>query len=84
MSWASQLVTDWIGDPGRMKELYVEVREPNIVGDITWVRGKVTEKRQSGTDDFVRCDIWQETQDGRVHSRGWAEVVLPSKNRTGR
>jgi acyl dehydratase len=43
-AWVAPLITNWIGDEGFLRRLYVQVRTPNIYGDTTWYRGKIVGK----------------------------------------
>jgi acyl dehydratase len=76
VSWFSHLLTDWIGDAGRIEEYKIDLREPNWLGDITWCRGRVTEKSIVDGQPKVKLELWGESQRGRVHARGHASVVL--------
>src|ERR1700734_1048544 len=38
-NWMGHLVTNWCGDDAWVSALNVTLRKPNLVGDITWVRG---------------------------------------------
>lgn len=76
ISWFSHLLTDWIGDAGRVEYYKIELREPNWLGDITWCHGKILEKTLLQGKPRVKLELWGESQRGRVHSRGEASVVL--------
>lgn len=79
MSWLGQLPTNWIGDDGFLKRLYGEIRLFNVVGDTTWLKGRVVEKQIAGEERQVRCEIWGENQRGDKTIVGWAIVLLPSR-----
>ncbi len=80
VSWLGHLMTNWMGDDGFLKELKVEVRRFNILGDTHWCRGKVSDKAVSPTGEgLVTCDIWAEDQRGEVTARGMAVAVLPRR-----
>lgn len=76
VSWFSHLLTDWIGDAGRIKTYRVDLREPNWLGDITWCRGKILEARIEDGEPTVKLELRGESQRGRIHARGEAYVVL--------
>ena len=44
--WMGHLLTNWAGDDGFVKKMYVELRRFNVVGDTTWCKGTVTGKRE--------------------------------------
>ena len=79
LSWLGHLVTNWIGDHGFLRDMDVQVRRFNLVGDTTWCRGKVVEKSQEDDRHLVRLEIWAEDQRGDVTAKGVATVELPSK-----
>ena len=80
ISWLSQLMTNWIGDDGFLKRLYVEVRQFNVIGDTTWCRGKVTNRYIQDAEHLVDCELRAENQRGEVTAKGTATVILPSKS----
>ena len=68
-----------MGDDGWLKELDVQVRLPNIEGDVQWCRGKVIKKWFEAGEGLVECEVWAENQRGEVTAPGRAIVVLPSR-----
>lgn len=81
IAWISQLFTNWIGDDGWLCELEVEVRRLNIVGDTTWCRGTVLERRLDGERGLVECSLRAENQRGEETAKGRALVELPRQER---
>lgn len=79
-SWLTTLVTNWIGDAGFLKRLRGEMRRFNIVGDTTWLKGKVARKYVKDGYALVDLDIWAENQRGEITAPGMATVMLPSKD----
>lgn len=77
--WVGNVVTNWMGDDGRLKRLYIELRRFNYIGDTTWVRGKVTAKRQDGDDHLVDLDLSAENQRGETTATARATVILPPR-----
>jgi acyl dehydratase len=78
-AWLCQLMTDWIGDDGFLRRIYVELRRFNYVSDVTYCNGVVEETFERDGQQMVRCKIWGEDQRGRRTCEGWAEVALPSR-----
>lgn len=78
-AWVAPLVTNWMGDDGFLKMLYVQVRTPNIYGDTNWYTGKVVEKITEGEKGIVKLEISGINQIGTVTTEGRAEVILPSR-----
>lgn len=79
ISWMSQLVTNWMGDDGWLKRLYVEVRQFNVLGDTTWCKGKVGKKYMDGTQHLVDLELWAENQRNEITAPAKATVILPSR-----
>jgi acyl dehydratase len=76
-AWVAPLLTNWMGDDGFLKRLYVQVRQPAIYGDIQTYRGTVTGK--DATRGAVQVEIAGTNQEGEISTRGKAEVVLPQR-----
>ena len=79
ISWLCNLITNWMGDHGFLRRLRAELRRFNVVGDTTWLMGKVTKKYIEGERYLVDIECWAENQRGEVTMPGTATVVLPSK-----
>jgi acyl dehydratase len=79
-SWMTTLVTNWMGDQAYLKRLRAEMRRFNIVGDTTWLKGKVAKKYVKDGYAVVDLDIWAENQRGEITAPGLATVILPSKD----
>jgi hypothetical protein len=59
--------------------LYGELRRFNVVGDTTWIKGKVTRTYVEDGRYLVDLDVWAENQRGEVTAPGRATVQLPSR-----
>jgi hypothetical protein len=79
IGWMSHVVTNWMGDTGFMAELHTRIRRPNLFGNTTWVRGRVTEKLEYESKPAVRLDLWADDQGGTRNTTGTAIVVLPTR-----
>jgi acyl dehydratase len=79
-AWVCPLVTNWMGDEGYLRRLYVQVKTPNIYGDTTWYRGKVLEKTLEDGKGIVKIGISGVNQVRVNTTEGRAEVVLPLRN----
>ena len=74
------MLTNWIGDAGHLAELYCEIRRFNLVGDLTYCRGRVESVRErDATSGEVKVTIEAIDQRGEPNAVGWAVVVLPRK-----
>jgi len=79
-TWLCHVVTDWMGDDAWLWRLSCQHRRFNFVGDTTWVKGKVTAKRQGEGRNEVDLEIWCENQRGVITSPGNATVLLPTRS----
>jgi hypothetical protein len=78
-AWVAPLVTNWMGDDGFLRKLYVQVKTPNIYGDITSYKGKISGKVIEQKDGIVKLDLSGVNQEGVTTTEGKAEVVLPGR-----
>jgi hypothetical protein len=77
--WLSQYATDWMGDDATLKKLTVQVRHPNLIGDINTIRGRVTGKRVENGEHLVTCEMAVANQSGLVTAPGTAVIALASR-----
>lgn len=75
-AWLAQVVTDWIGDSGWMREFSVQYRGIDYVGKKT-CRGRVTGKRIEDGAGLVEIELALEDDAGNVTTPGKALVQLP-------
>lgn len=79
VSWMGHLMTNWMGDDGFLKELKVQVRRHNILGDTTWCQGEVIGKEIKDGTPLVYCRIWGDNQRQERSVAGVATVILPRR-----
>jgi acyl dehydratase len=79
ISWLATLLTNWMGDLGRLVRLRAELRGFNVIGDTTWLKGTVTAVREQDGRWLVDCEVWGENQLGERTMPGQATVALPSR-----
>jgi acyl dehydratase len=79
VSWLGHLMTDWIGDDGFLKQLNVQVRKHNIVGDLTTCEGHVTRRWQNGGENLVEVAVRGRNQRDEQTAVGTAVAALPSR-----
>ncbi len=81
IAWLATMLTNWIGDEGFLSELYCEVRRFNLIGDLTYCRGRVVSKdERDGRCGAVKLDIEAVDQRGDTTANGWAIVILPRRS----
>jgi len=73
------MVTNWIGDPGRLKKVGYTVKVMGFPGDTLRGRGSIIKKYQRAGENLLDCDIWVENQDAIKVAPGSATISLPSK-----
>jgi len=82
---AAVLLTNWMGDDGFLKKLYVQIRRPVFYGDTTWFSGEVVNKEKvtEGGVEYGAVEIKIEgvNQKGDSTTPGTATVYLPSSGR---
>jgi len=71
-AWLGQLVTDWIGDRGRLAALEVSYRGIDLPGRAYRCRGTI----RTVTGRVVELDVWGEDPDGNRTTVGSATVEL--------
>jgi acyl dehydratase len=79
VAWLGNLVTNWMGDVGFLRSMSAEVRRFNLVGDTSWVHGRVTGKSRQEGRPTVELELWVEDQRGDLTTKGTAAVELPSR-----
>lgn len=78
-AFLGQLMTDWIGNKGKLKKLSCSYRGNDLPGDNIVCKGKVTKKYVQDSEHVVECEIWTENDKGEKTTPGTAVVVLPSR-----
>ncbi len=78
ISWVGTVLTNWIGDSGFLERLHVQVRNHNIIGDLTTCGARVI-KLHGGATNAVDLEVWARNQRGLVTAKGNATVRLPSR-----
>ncbi len=78
-SWLIQGVTDWIGDNGFLASIEARYLKFNFMGDVTWVRGRVTDKYERDGKGLVRCELECVNHRDEVTATAVAEAELPKR-----
>lgn len=78
--WLIQLLTNWIGDPGWIKQSYVEYRGFVYLSDVVKLQGRATKKYRDENGEYC-LDIKTRAlnQRGEDVMPGASTVILPSK-----
>ncbi len=78
VSWLCRYITDWMGDDAFLVRLSAHLRRPNIVGDVTRIRGRVTRKWVENGFHLVQCEMQAVNQRNEIIMPGSAVVSLPT------
>jgi len=78
-SWMTHHLTNWMGDDGFLRQAKAQIRRHNPVGDVLYIHGEVTGKRQENGENIVDIAQRAENQDGELSIFGTAQVRLPGK-----
>lgn len=77
MARMGKCITDWIGDPGKLKQFKVRFSAPARPGDTVTFKGKVAGKKEEDGKKSVTLEVWAENQDGaKILSKGMAVVEV--------
>jgi acyl dehydratase len=83
ISWLAHLLTDWYGDDGELAELDVRLRRPNLLGDVQWLSGTVTDvSTEDGGAGRVSVSVESRNQRDEVTATGTAVVLLKSRRQS--
>ena len=78
-SYLLNMLRDWIGDEGEIRELGCQFRAINQLNDELTCTGTITDKKVENGEHLVHLDIDVVNQDGQGTTPGHAIVVLPSR-----
>ena len=73
-----KLMTDWLGDPGRLRSLQCQYRGMDFPGQSVICKGRVARTYVEDGHSLANCDIWIENSRGQTTVPGQATVSLPS------
>jgi acyl dehydratase len=80
LSWMIHGLTNWIGDDGALGRIKVKFVALNLLGDVTWCRGTVTDKRVEDGRHLVDLDVLTINQRDQQTTEGTATIELLSKS----
>lgn len=81
--WIGHALTNWMGDEGFLKKLYVEIRRPVLFGDAIFCKGNVVRKYKEGDEFLVDLEIWAENHRSEITAPGQATIKLVCKEVPG-
>lgn len=78
IAWLTHLLTDWGGDAAFVTDLDARLHRPNLMGDVTWITGTVSEVVPGAPYGYAVCALEAKNQLGELTASGMARVRLPS------
>ena len=79
LSFLGQMLTNWLGEGGRLVKLNGSYRGMNKVHEDIICSGKVVKKYTEEGKNYARVEIWAENPQGEKTVTGTAVVKLPSR-----
>ena len=79
LAFLGQMLTDWLGEKGKLEKLNGSYRGMNLVHEEIFCYGKVTKKYVENNKHCARVEIWAENPRGEKTVTGSAVVTLPSR-----
>lgn len=79
-AWGIDYLASWAGEWGWVSHIVTQYRSIVLAGDVTYVKGTITQKSDCATDPAmgqVHIDFVASNQAGDVITKGSAEVLLP-------
>jgi acyl dehydratase len=76
--WVLDYIENWAGEWGFVRHSWVQYRNPAFTGDVTYIEGRVGEKRvdpQTGWQ-LVTIHVTMKTQKGAQMARGYVDLEL--------
>lgn len=78
-AFLGQMITDWIGEIGTLKELECKYKGLDFPGADLICKGKVARKYIEGQENLVECELWTENIKGEKTTIATATIALPSR-----
>jgi acyl dehydratase len=78
-NWMLSAITNWAGDWSFVRRFDYKLRVPNMLGDTTWLTGRVTRTFVEDTEHLVEIATVGENQRGEQNGDGLFVVRLPSR-----
>lgn len=78
-SFLGQMITDWMGDWGDLKQIKTSNRQFMLVNEDIICKGVVAKKYVEDSEHYVDINMWVENSKGEKCVSGAALVVLPER-----
>ncbi len=78
-AFLGQMLTDWVGDKGRISKLSLSYKGMNFPGEALTCQGKIIKKYVEESRHLITLRIWAENPRGEKTLTGTAVISLPSR-----
>ena len=78
-TFLGQLVTDWMGEQGMLRNLNCSYKGMNYPGETIICKGRVSKKYVAEGRHYVECSLWAENAKGEKTVTGRAVVIMPTR-----
>ena len=81
--WVLDYIENWAGEHGYVRHTWIQYRNPAFTGDVTYIEGRVGEKRvdpQTGWQ-LVTIHVTMKTHKGAQMARGYVDLELADPHR---
>lgn len=75
-SYLHNVVRDWLGDAGVLKQMTVTFQQPNLKNTTVTARGKITAVEDSPAGKDVSLELWTEDNNDRKLATATARVLI--------
>ena len=72
----TKMLTDWTGDPTRLKSLEIRFQSPVYADDIVVFSGIIKRIFEQHGEQLIECEVWAEKKDGERVMEGVAVVSM--------
>lgn len=76
-AWIVDYLCAWAGEWGFVPHVKAQYRNPALTGDVTYLKGKVVDVRQTADKGVASIEVEMTTQTGQVMAKASASVELP-------
>ena len=73
-AWVLDYVAAWAGEYGFITHSNIQYRSPAFEGDVTYLNGRILQKRPGNAGSFVDLEVTMTNQSGNVLAKGPVEV----------
>ena len=75
-SYMHNLIRDWMGENGRIKNFTIQWQNVNLKDTIVSAKGRISSVEEADGGKLVSLDLWTEDNNDRMLATGTAKVLL--------